>query len=102
MPSFDLIKTYVKTDDGISTTPQWVVAVVRFEHQVTFDRSDDNIGDRSFDNSDDYSIKEKAPLIIESDCIQLSTFSAKGQHVSSLNAVLLPSKNYENEINNGD
>src|SRR4051794_7326999 len=102
MPSYDLLNTYVVTDDGLSVTPHWVIAVVRFKNQVTFDRTSAAIGTRSYNDSDEYAVEESPTLIISSDCIQLNVSSSKGAHTTALQALLLPRRNYEEEINPGD
>lgn len=88
-----------------SSTPSWVLYVVRFKNQITADISkikrleSHNI---SIDKPLDYVFEELPPLIIDEDCIDLTTSSSKGSHVHALQATLLPTRNYLREIRPGD
>src|ERR1035437_7123328 len=102
MSTFDLLKTDRATPEGISTSPYWVLAVVRFANQATYNRDALNEGERSYDSSDDFALEERPVLVVDSDCIQLSVSSSKDSHTTSLQAVLAPRLDYIDEILPGD
>lgn len=89
--------------DGLaSMSPAWVLYVVRFAKQVTFDRSSTSIGNRSVSTDPQAAMAERPALVITDDCVQMQTSSLKGQHTTGLSANLLPSMEYLREILPGD
>jgi hypothetical protein len=105
MAFYDLLKDFNAVRGTYSVSPGWVLAVVRFKNQVTYNR--EYIRKRkprsgSYSNLHPDSTAERGPIIISGDCINLSTQSQKGQHTSSLQAALLPGMDYVVEILPGD
>jgi hypothetical protein len=112
MPAYyDLQKDFFPytVEDGqsrISVAPFWVLAVVRFENQVTFDRNDsrngNKTGNRSVTNDRSYIMKTKDTLILGGDVLQMSVSSSKASHVGSLDAILANTRDFRSEILPGD
>lgn len=105
MASYDVIKEFGLTDEtadeAIAVDPHWVIAVVRFQHPVTYSRS----AGESFSGlyADAVRVRGK-PLIITDQCIEVSCSATKSSHLSQLSATLLPSEhlNLLAEIMPGD
>lgn len=84
----------------ISTSPFWVICVIRFKNINTYDRL--SLGSISVDGSEVAS-ELGDPLVITSDCINMTTFATKSSHVSNMVATLLPgTTNYLSAIMPGD
>lgn len=108
MRSYDLIEDYFGGSQGqssknepdvVATTPDWVIAVIRLRHPLTYRRKDRASFSNFFPDAVDTRGKT---LIIRDDCIQLQTTSTKGNHLSQFSATLLPGRNYLTEILPGD
>ncbi len=84
MPAvYDLINDYGSPDMVVSLAPVWVLTVVRWSHPFVFDRENlrTDSGIAPFDQAQE-------PVVITSDCTDLTVTSAKGSHIASLNATL--------------
>lgn len=103
--------------DSISVSPYWILLVIQFKHPITYRRKSlkssidptsgarvsNTDGNGSFSNFFPDAVDIRGQLVITSDCVQLSTTSTKGNHVTSLNATLIRGEaNYLNEIMPGD
>lgn len=108
MRSYDLIEDYFGRSQGqseqnipdvVSTTPEWIVAVVRLRNPLTYRRKDKASFSTFFPDAVEV---RGATLIIRDDCINISTTSQKGNHLAQLNATLLPGENYLSNIMPGD
>jgi hypothetical protein len=102
MARYDLVQEFgADTDpDLLSVSPHWVLAVVRFFQPLTFSRALLLGGQNSisYDQDNGTIAKTKQIMVIDSDCVQLSVSTSKDSHVSSMNAVLMPGKNYLAEV----
>lgn len=107
MASYEVVKEFGLTNetasgyDAINLDPHWAIAVIRFQHPVTYNRG----GRGSFSSQFPDAVKVRGrPLIITDSCIQLSVSGSKSNHCMSLSATLLPSQeyNYLAEIMPGD
>lgn len=91
-PLYQILSEFTeeKDPDQISTSPYWAVAVVRFAQPLTFSRSKMFAGETSTSyskNSEDL-IRERAPLIISSDVLQMQIDASKSNYTTSLSATL--------------
>lgn len=100
MSTFDLTHDLDPDDENVhSSTPSWVICVIRFKTISTFSR--DKQGSISTDGSE--AAAEKGPLIITNDCTQMVVNSNKRSHVGNLAATLkCIDINYLAEILPGD
>lgn len=108
MRSYDLIEDYFgrgqsqsskNIPDVVSTTPEWVIAVIRLRHPTTYRRKDRGSFSTFFPDAVDTRGKT---LIITDDCTNIQTSAIKGNHLSQLSATLLPGANYLSDILPGD
>lgn len=102
MASYDLIQEFTDSDnpDSITTSPAWVIAVIRLKERVTFSRSTFSSASKF---SPDAVITDGPPLIIRNDCTSMQIANMKGNHISTLNAGLIQgNRNYLTLINPGD
>lgn len=98
---YELLKDFTKepTTDSISVNPHWIIAVVRYQHPITFSRAKifhnrnthENFPSVSFNNDNSILAKTSKPLIISNECIQLNVSSHKSNHITQLQAVLIES-----------
>lgn len=111
MASYDILEEFSEDPDPdiIDTSPFWVIAVIRYEHPITFDRSKlftatvgTTISSVGVDADFSKISKERTALIISNDVIQMSISHTKDNYVSNLTANLLPGLNYLAEIQPGD
>lgn len=104
--SYDLTKDLKVIDNTFTLNPYWIVYVASFKTQNTFSRNDYQLttpgNNTTGSNIDITQAMDTEPLIIVSDCINLSTTTEKGSHTSQLQATLLPGKQYLNSIFPGD
>jgi hypothetical protein len=100
VPSYDLGKRLDPTGEGVvSTSPSWLICVVRFKHIATFDRS----AQTSWSRDASEAAAERQMMIIRDDCLSVMTSSGKGSHVKNLVATLAHSQtNYAAQIMTGD
>jgi hypothetical protein len=97
-------------EDGcVSTDPHWILVVVRYAYPLTVSRKKIAAGleapiegSVSFNTEDKTISQTRKTLVITSDCVSLNTNSSKGNHVSTLRAVLVGETNYLAEILPGD
>ena len=80
----------------ISASPYWLIAVMRFDKRLLYDRA-------NLKNYDGYKLSDaisitSPTLIIGSDAVSLSVQGDKSNFQKGLQATLLPTKNYLNEI----
>jgi len=110
MATYDLIRDYTKDpaeiefenlrENFVSTSPGWVLCVIRFKHAVTFSRK--IFQSPSLDGTED-AAERGDPLIISSDCLSISTRTDKESHIANLTATLIQGEvNYLSEIMPGD
>ena len=108
MRSYDLIEDYFGRGQGqagqnipdvVTTTPEWVIAVIRLRHPITYRRKDKASFSTFFPDAVD---TRGATLIIRDDCVSISTSSQKGNHLSQFSATLVPGQNYLSNILPGD
>ena len=107
VPVYDLLSDYSLKDSTqdqgyIQISPDWVLAVYRLGQPVTYSRVDQasfftDVVSGAFDRAE-------GPLIIHSDCIDLTISRNKRSHTKSLNAKLKGTVNYlsANNILPGD
>jgi hypothetical protein len=90
----------IESGESISTDPYWVIAVIRFENPVTFDRQKG----ASFSTLYEDAVRVRGkPLIITDECVQLTTSSTKTNHLIQMQAQLLPGRvDFMSEIMPGD
>jgi hypothetical protein len=81
-------------ENVISSSPAWVILVVRYKQTVTFSREKM----QSLDVDGSVTAAERSPIIITSDCVQVMRNSSKDSHVKNFVASLLPTKNYGAQI----
>ena len=101
MGSYNLIDDFgLDLDGGLSVSPEWLIAVVRFRHAVTYRR---DVG-RGFSEDGNEAVATRGPtLVIHHDCVQMATQTNKSSHMSSLVATLvLGNVNYMAEVLPGD
>ena len=94
-----------KNPDSITVSPFWVLAFVRFAKPLTFSRSKMFNGESlvSFDSNPEDLIAERNVLVVSDDVLQLSISQAKGNHISSLSAMLMGGDvNYLSQIQPDD
>jgi len=110
MATYDLIRDYTSDKDEInfpqsregfeSTSPSWVLCVIRFKHAVTFSRK--IFQSPALDGTED-AAERGDPLIITSDCLNVSTRTDKNSHIANLTANLIQGDvNYLSEMMPGD
>lgn len=100
---YDLAADYSEnpSEGVISETPYWVLAVVRLDIPLSFDRDANKSVDKTV--ADVVAPRKGEPtLIIISDCVQCMIHLEKGSPFKNLKAQLLPGKNYMREILPGD
>jgi hypothetical protein len=105
--TYNLIKEYssLKVDEtapfvDLSTTPCWVIAVVRLDKPLTYSRKDK--ASVPLDPSAAAQARGKT-LVITADCTSMQIQGAKESHTKQLSASLAPGNyNYINEILPGD
>ncbi len=107
MPAYyDLLSDFGVRDGRISVAPFWVIASVRFLNQVTFDRNDQKngkkVGNRSVTDNRAFAAATKEMLVLGTEVQQMSISSSKGAHVTGLDALLLPTRDFRSEILPGD
>lgn len=107
MRVYDLVQDFQganKSDDvvidQVSVSPEWVIAVIRLQYPVTYQRTQKGSFSTLF--PDAVKVRGKT-LIITSDAIQVQTSQTKGNHLTQMSATLLPGEvNYLSEILPGD
>lgn len=112
MFSYDIAKEYEQDGtDCVGTNPYWLLAIIRYASPLTASREkmyeirDDKDQTKSVSFTDEVSLynETKETLVIDSDCVQLSVSTRKGNATSSLTAVLINSGfNYAATIMPGD
>ena len=96
---YHLIKDYGNSDDCISTSPGWLIAVVRFRDPLTFDRTKFT----SFSGMSDLARFHEEPLLIQEDCLNVSISETKEGVHSTLSATLIQGEvNYLTDLLPGD
>jgi hypothetical protein len=86
---YDLVSDYTTEKGSLTTSPYWILAVIRLGSPITFFRKDFS----SIGNVVTGALSRKeSPLIITDDCLQLSITSSKKSHVKTLNAILKQGK----------
>jgi hypothetical protein len=101
--TYDLIRDFPGGDSLLNQTPYWVVGIVRFANQITYDPiKNDPTGDRSISISDNFAIEELDPLVLTSEVSQVQISSAKESHITTIALSLLPYKNFAAQIRPGD
>lgn len=101
-PRYNLITEFSEFEDtdDISTSPHWVMAVVRLGKPLSYSRK--NNASVSLDVTEGAKTRGKT-LVITSDCLQMQVRRDKESHVKSLSASLIQtSTNYLVEILPGD
>jgi hypothetical protein len=96
-PSYNIISDFGGPDGLASYAPQWVIAVVRFKNQNTFDLAKGT----SVSNDTAFAMAEREPLII-TNATSVQVSSTKDAHVTSLTATLVGDRNYLTAIMPGD
>jgi hypothetical protein len=104
-PTYDLLLDYGAGEgEAVSSSPHWVLAVVRLGEPISFDRSKG--ASFSVDPVDGVRPREgsKNTLVIASDCISLTVERHKRSHVKNLSAALKRSDgiDYLKEVQPGD
>lgn len=84
-PRYEVVKEYNTTDECISTSPGWVMAVIRLAKPLTYSRRlNKSIGDPASGAF----LRQSKPLIIFDDCTHLSISRPTGQPLKTLNAAI--------------
>jgi hypothetical protein len=107
---YHLLKEYtsVENSDDVSTSPHWVLAVVRLGKPLSYSRKDKK--SVTLDVSEGAKTRDET-LIITSDCVNLQVQGQKESHMKQLQAQLMDvsgpdndrqRRNYLVEILNGD
>jgi hypothetical protein len=96
-------------DNGhYEANPSWLVMFIRYAYPASFDRSsplpaNNSSVSRSISQLQSNPVLELDPLLIENDCVNWSTSTSKGSHVSGANVVLANSGiPYDQQISCGD
>jgi hypothetical protein len=103
--SYDIINDFhVKATDAeeaLTSSPDWCMAVVRFQNPLTYDRAKRESFSTLF--HDGVQIRGK-PLIVRDECAALQVTSTKASHLTQLTASILPNSgtNFLAEILPGD
>lgn len=104
-PIYELIKDFGGDEDhdldSITTSPHWIIAIIRLGHPLSFDRS--TMSSDTKDISEGALLRADAPLVITGDCIGLGVTNNKSSHTKNLSATLKQTEvNYLTEILPGD
>jgi hypothetical protein len=87
--------------DDVSSSPYWVLAVVRLAKPLSYSRNDKK--SVSLDPTEGAKVRGGKTLIITDDCLQMSIQGAKESHIKSLSAMLIQTRlNYLTELLPGD
>lgn len=90
---YDVAQDFNVSSDGVnesaSMSPSWVLAVIRFQNVVTYDRNNQQSFKNSLQSLLADSVQEAGQtLVITSDCLSLGVHQNKSSHVSNLTATL--------------
>src|ERR1019366_146847 len=81
-PRYEVVQEYEIADECISTSPGWVMAVIRLARPLTYSRRlNKSVGSPSSGAF----LRQSQPLIIFDDCTQLSISRPTGQPLKNLN-----------------
>ena len=84
-PRYEVVQEYEVVDECISTSPGWVMAVIRLAKPLTYSRRlNKSVGSPSSGAF----LRQSQPLIIFDDCQQLSISRPTGQPLKNLNATI--------------
>lgn len=85
--TYDVIEDFrgKQGDDYVTTTPYWILCVLRLKFPTTFERA--KSGSRSKNYSETVELRGK-PLILTDEVVQLQVQSSKGSYIGSLSATL--------------
>ena len=95
---YDLASDFRSGDELKTQVPYWVLGVVRFANQVTWDPTTR----KSISANDDVAMAEREPLVLTSEVVQVSVTASKDAHVSNLSCSLYPHENWLSGILPGD
>lgn len=96
--TYDLSRDFNSGDELNQQTPFWVVGIARFANQVTYFPQ---IG-KSVNDSDDFTMQERTPIVLTSEVQQIQVGAAKDAHVSNLAFTVVPELNMLTEVMPGD
>jgi hypothetical protein len=98
LPVYNLTDDFAGQDGVLNTSPYWIAIVYRYENEVTFNK----LAQKSFTDNAAAGLRISKRIVIDNDCIAVSTRTDKGQPISQASMTLLPGTNYLNEIFPGD
>jgi hypothetical protein len=97
--TYDLTRDFDSGDELTQQAPYWVVGIVRFAHQATYDPQTR----ASISESDDLAMEERdPPLVLTSEVTQMRVASSKDSHVSNLGLNITAAMNMLTEAMPGD
>lgn len=97
-PRYNILSDFGGPDGLASYAPSWVVGIVRFKNQNTFNL----LTGQSVTQDVSYAMEERKPALVFRNAVNVQVTSSKDSHITNLNIVAVGDRNYLTSVMTGD